>query len=38
MEVFLFNEYITKTAKNTLKIANPLMISHVTCLTMKVAD
>ena len=27
-----------KLPKKTLKIVNPLMSSHVTCLTMKVAD
>ena len=37
-EVFLFKDTSQKLPKNTLKIANPLMISHVTCLTMKVAD
>ena len=37
-QVFLFNDTSQKLPKNTLKIANPLMISHVTCLTMKVAD
>ena len=37
-QLFLFNDTSQKLPKNTLKIANPLMISHVTCLTMKVAD
>ena len=37
-QVFLFNDTSQKLPKKTLKIVNPLMISHVTCLTMKVAD
>ena len=37
-QVFFFNDTSQKLPKETLKIANPLMISHVTCLTMKVAD
>ena len=37
-QVFLFNDTSQKLPKKTLKIANPLMSSHVTCLTMKVAD
>ena len=37
-QVFLFNDTSQKLPKRTLKIANPLMSSHVTCLTMKVAD
>ena len=32
------NKYFTKTAKTILTIAYALMISHVVCLTMKVAD
>ena len=35
-QVFLFNDTSQKLPKNTLKIVNPLMISHVACLTMKV--